>query len=129
MKLLFLFVVTSTAGFFSWAPPIWDESCEFTRQDATQCLKRYMDRNQDGVITQEEMMKSLNENITPVLRPFLKLVNLDNILRDCDYNEDGVFTPQDFLMSNETCCKAKKNLCTIEWFCRRAEQNAKKHID
>ena len=123
MLLVFLLFGVGHCGFFSFLPPIWDTSCEFTRLEAKDCLEREMDTNEDGILTRDEIVAGLSKHVIPIFRPVLKWLKMSSIMRDCDYDHDGIFTPDDFMKSYKTCAAKKSNLCTIKWFCDRANKH------
>lgn len=121
MRFLFLLLFLVTFSQASWWP--FDESCEFTRDDALKCMISKVDLNHDGKITIEEIdqakKKMLSGKIGTILRGFLWTFRITNekILHDCDYNGDGVFTPEDFRLSTRSCLPKKWHLCQLKKIC------------
>lgn len=48
------------------------------------------------------------------------------ILRDCDYNHDGVFTADDFRKSKDRCMPSQISLCLVQMVCKNADKKAAK---
>lgn len=116
--LLLLFVVC-VFGYNpnSWLPPIWDETCSFSREDARKAIELYVDVNpKDNQITAKEIDEALEKYKTWYLRPVLLVYNSRDVLRDCDYDKNGAITPRDFMLAKDTCFPNKASWCTIQWF-------------
>lgn len=119
MLLLFLFFTPNLAS--SWWPPTSDTSCSYTRDDSFNCLKKYIDINpKNNEITQDEINAGVKKYLPTYLRPMFWWIGSDKIMNDCDYDKNGVITPRDWIMSKDTCFPAKKDQCTIQWFCEKA---------
>lgn len=118
MMLLLLFVVYAFAyNPNSWLPPIWDKTCSFTREDARKAIELYVDVNpKDNQITAKEIDEALEKYKTWYLRPVLLVYNSKDVMRDCDYDQNGAITPRDFMLSEKTCFPIKESWCTIQWF-------------
>lgn len=120
MKLFFLLFVSLAAA--SWFPPMSDESCAFTRDDTFKCLEKYVDTNpHDQQITNAEIDAALSKYLPTYLKPVLWWIGTDGIMKDCDYDKNGVITPRDWMLAQHTCLAEKKNQCTMAWFCDRAK--------
>lgn len=124
MKLFVLFFSLSLAN--SWFPPIWDESCTYTRDDSYECLKKYVDVNpKDDQITQQEVDDALSKYLPAYLKPMFWFLSTKHVVDMCDYDKNGVITPRDFMLSKETCLPEKRSQCTVQWFCIEAENKQK----
>ena len=121
--MLFIALFLSVGLANSWFPPIWDESCTFTRDDSYNCLKKYVDVNpKDGQITQQEVDEALTRYLPAYLKPMFWFVNTKHVIDNCDYDKNGVITSRDFMLSAETCLPEKRSQCTVQWFCTEAEE-------
>lgn len=143
MWLLFFCVTLASAGWFTDAKK-WAElkaynaamkklgfptnsDCGFTRQDALVCIKKYVDTNHDGEISNEEFEYAKEHYMPDPVHRLTKLLNvfhinytLDNIKPKCDANKDGHFTPQDWIDSAKTCLPHKADLCKFQRVCEIA---------
>jgi hypothetical protein len=101
----------------SWLPPIWDETCSFSREDVRKGMEEYIDVNpKDNQITAKEIDEALQKYKTWYLKPVLLIYNSKDVMRDCDYDKNGVITPRDFMLTAKTCFPNKASWCTIQWF-------------
>lgn len=103
-------------------PPIWDESCTYTRDDVYTCLKNNVDVNpKDDKITEQEIDEAFRRYVPWYVKPFLFVSRTSGatIIEYCDYDKNGVITKRDFYMANKTCLPDKRNWCTVQWFCER----------
>lgn len=113
-----LFVFAAMAWRPSWIPPLWDETCTFSREDLIRCAERKMDINHDERITRAEF-KAMIDSFPFLIRKGLPMLfNIDKVFQGCDYDKDGAITPADFRASVETCLPEKHDLCTAEWICK-----------
>lgn len=127
MLLLLLLVATTTQAFsFSgmyhkYMPPLFETKCNFTRIDALNCLSKYIDVDpKDGQITKKEAEEAIQKYVPPVIRGlFWGLVGTDRIWEACDYDKNGVITAKDWMMTKDHCMPHKKNMCSLEWFCKK----------
>lgn len=134
MKLVLLFLmmvvvaVNCDAGKWfnlrSFFPPFHDKNCGFTRNDALQCALEHGDINHDGKLTQSEMHHAMETLVPKYIRTLAWFggINIERVLKDCDYNKDGVLTPRDWEMSVKKCMPKQENLCEFKWFCDNAKQ-------
>ena len=111
--------------------PINDD-CGFTRKDAVKCIKKYVDTNHDGEISEAEF-NYVKEHYMPDpvhrLQHYLEKlpkswhvdVTLDMIKEKCDANKDGHFTAQDWMDSAKTCLPHKADLCKLQRVCEIAK--------
>lgn len=136
LRLIFAMVVVaqsfSLSGMYSkWMPPVYDTSCSFTRIDALECFNKYVDvAPRDGGISPKEARLAVNRYSTAPIRALFWGLGTKQIFKSCDYDKNGLITPKDWMDSKKTCMPHKKNMCSIEWFCKRAkkiftEQNKK----
>lgn len=119
MMLLSLLILVVASGYSpdSWTPPIWDESCSFTRDDVYRGLKLYVDVDpRDEQITKHEIELALDKYIPWYVPKFALVGRIDDIIQNCDYDKNGVITARDFLLSKDTCLPFKRNWCTVQWF-------------
>lgn len=118
--MLLLLLLLLSAAFASPLPPMWDETCSYTRDDVYNCLKNNVDINpKDGQITEQEIDEAFDRNLSWYLKWIMWLTNGAKVLQYCDYDKNGVITKRDFYMSNKTCLPDKRNWCTVQWFCER----------
>lgn len=107
----------------SWVPPIWDDSCSFTRDQAYDCLVKYVDVDpKDERVTKKEVDAAIKAYAPAYVRALSWFVGTQKVFSACDYNKDGVLTPRDWKLSVGHCLPHKRNLCTMQWFCNRAEK-------
>ena len=107
-------------------------SCGFTRTDALQCIKKYIDTNHDGVI-QDSEFEYAKHHYTPKRMQKIEWAvekmgwnyTLDNIKPACDANKDGIFTEADWMASKKTCLPYKADLCKLEYICKLAARRSK----
>ena len=104
-------------------PPLSDDTCGFTRSDALQCMRKYVDSDHNDRITTAELEESITKYAPAWMRALSWFVGVERVMEDCDYNEDGVLTPRDLELSTEKCFPKQENLCTFEWFCNRAKEH------
>lgn len=125
MILIFILIASCTAWRPSWMPPIYDESCTFTRDDTYQCLNTYVDINpKDGQITADELNAALDKSLPVWMKPFFWATSSEKIMGTCDYDKNGVITARDWMLSKKTCLALKSNWCTADWFCKRAKADS-----
>lgn len=100
------------------------QCCGFTRDDALNCVLKYGDTNKDGELTEEEIKHALDTLVPSYIKPVLwiKGVNAKRVLKDCDYDKNGILTPRDWEMSKKTCMPTQQNLCYFKFFCDRASK-------
>jgi len=123
--LIFVFFGLCSANY--WRPPTDDKSCGFTRDDALACALKYGDTNHDGKLDQRELANAKYIFVPRYLRllAWIKGIDLSRILKDCDYDKDGVLTPRDWQQSKDTCMPKQENLCQFKWFCDYAKSKSK----
>lgn len=125
MILLLLLFIWSSHGLFNLdLPPLTDEKCLFSRNDAYNCIKQYVDEDRSNSITKEEINDALKKYTNSKTLVWFLGFGVDKIFDACDYNQDGVLSPRDFKMSFKTCLVEKNHLCTIKWFCDRASKHS-----
>ena len=109
--------------YYSEMPPVLDESCNFTRTDALHCLSDYVDvAPKDGGITPKEARLAIKRYSTGPIRALFWGLGTKEIWKACDADHNGVITPKDWIATRHTCMPAKKNMCSLEWFCKRAKK-------
>lgn len=103
--------------------------CGFTRLNALECLKKHVDRNGDGEITEDEFnyaKKHFMPKRVETLQSIMKRIGwdytLDNIKPNCDANKDGKFTVDDWMGSAKTCLPGKQDLCIFQFVCQLADK-------
>lgn len=106
----------SHASALSFFPPINTKDCGFTREDAVKCLKLNVDINGDSVVESSELRQRIKENFSWPIRMLMYWINIDAALRDCDYDQDGKISIDDFRKSADTCIARPEDLCCLEWF-------------
>ncbi|MDB9801148.1 hypothetical protein OAB94_02100 [Flavobacteriaceae bacterium] len=113
----FIFMVVTVNC--SWFPPNNDTSCEYTRADALACIEKYGDLDKDTKLTNNEINHAISALVPMYIRvgAFFKGINLNRVMKDCDYDHDGVLTPRDWELSKKTCMPRKQDLCKFKWFC------------
>lgn len=129
MKLVLLFVVfVAYANAWPWSS---GPECTFTRADALECIRTYVDTNHDDVITLDELEAAKSKYMTTAQKAgawvaswFSDAMKTETILRNCDYNHDGKFTPSDFEKATATCIPTQHGLCLLGEACERAKQMA-----
>jgi hypothetical protein len=133
--MLFIFFISTT---FGWSFFGYGNSCVFTREDAITCFKKYVDLNHDNVITVEELELAKNKYEgfalkkaeaflkSPIVRYFVGDINTTTakVIQDCDYNHDGIFTPDDFRLSTKTCLPNRYGMCLLHKVCETAAEEA-----
>ena len=128
--LLLILLLSSTVDAWSLSkyyyqvmPPITDESCSFTRTDALHCFNKYVDVNpHDGGISPQEAQDAISRYSTPPIRALFWGWGSSQIFKACDTDKNGLITAKDWIESEKTCMPHKKNMCSLEWFCKRAEK-------
>ena len=121
MKVLLVLILV--AGALAWpVPPLNDDTCKFTRKDALKCAHNHGDNNRNQSLTLEEINTALDTLVPWWIRKLPSIltgVDAARVMRDCDYNKDGVLTPRDWEMATETCMPRQQDLCKFKWFCDR----------
>lgn len=104
-----------------------EPECEFTRADALRCIKRYIDTNHDDKITLTELEAARSKYMTGIQKAgawiaswFTDELSNETILRNCDYDGDGVFTPHDFEQATKKCLPDQHALCLVKGACDKA---------
>lgn len=122
MLLLLVFVVVSQSR--SWLPPVWDETCTYTRHDVYECLRKYVDVNpKDDQITKKEIDDALSKYMSAWMKPLFWLSSgSEGVMESCDADKNGVITPRDWEESKDKCLPTKANACSVEWFCLGAQE-------
>lgn len=132
MMLLFLCTFGATTG---WSFFGYGNSCKFTREDAINCMRKYVDTNHDDIITVKELeaarakyesfaLKKAEAFLNnPIVRYFVGDINTTTakVIQDCDYNHDGIFTPDDFRQATKTCLPNRYGMCLLHKVCLEAE--------
>ena len=132
MKGLLIF----TACLLAVANASWWSSkpkCTFTRDQALDCLVTYVDvEPKDGKITLHELDLARSKYLSAWQKAgswlaswFTDDYTNEHILKDCDYNKDGVFTPEDFRKAKKHCIGTQKALCAFKGVCDTAKKMAK----
>jgi hypothetical protein len=112
----------------SWMPPVWDKSCAFTRTDAMNCFAKYVDvEPRDGGITPNEIRLAINRYSTPPIRALFWGIGTKQTMAGCDADHNGVITAKDWVESAHKCLPSHENMCSVKWFCDRAEERFKKY--
>jgi hypothetical protein len=110
-------------------------SCAFTREDAITCFRKYVDTNHNGSIDKHELDAAIKKYGGSVINgartamswmpSFMKIdLSAATIIKNCDYDHDGKFTPDDFRKSKHTCLPTQWNLCQVKGACDRAAEAA-----
>ena len=110
-----------------------EPECEFTRDDALQCIRRFVDTNHDDKISLDELEAARSKYMTGFQKAgawvaswFTDDFSNETILRNCDYDKDGVFTPHDFEQATEKCLPDQHALCLLKGACDKAAAAASK---
>lgn len=103
------------------------DSCGFTRKDALICIEKYVDRNKDGEIDNDEFEYAKKHYMPKRVRTLqwaLKKIGwnytLKDIMPNCDANKDGHLTVDDWMSSAKTCLPGKADLCKFQHVCQIA---------
>jgi len=101
------------------------KQCSPSREQAQQCLVKYVDLNGDMEITQEEIDAARDRNLYYYEKFATWILNVDNeeIMRKCDADGDRKITPTDFEATSDTClakCASIQKLFT--YICNREEK-------
>ena len=92
--------------------------------DVFRCLEVKVDVDpKNGEIDEHEIEKAFQDYVPTWMKPLLWLTNAKNVIKDCDYDKNGVITPRDFMLSNETCLPFKNHWCSVQWFCENGDLN------
>jgi hypothetical protein len=121
---LLLFAYTNAVWWHpAWMPPINDDTCKFNRNDGLACLTKFVDVSpKDGAISRAEVDLALKTYSSYLVRKTVRWIGgIDRIMKDCDHDKNGLITAKDWVESKNTCMPFKKNMCQLEWFCKRAE--------
>jgi hypothetical protein len=115
LSLLFFAAVSVDASIWSYTG--WT-NCGMTRAKALVCIKKYFDRDHNGIVTQEELHFAENHYATGTLKALLWIakqfgLTMKAMLKWCDANKDGVFTVEDFEKTAKTCLYRNRDLCII----------------
>ena len=104
-----------------------DDVCAFSREQALDCIKTYVDVNHDNVITLEELEDARSKYTSTLQKAaswlaswFTDSVSTPRIIKDCDFNHDGVFTPDDFIQATTTCLPKCRDLMLMKGVCEKA---------
>jgi hypothetical protein len=133
----------ANAGLYAMGFDVGD-TCGFTRKDALQCIKRYVDYDHNGKITCEEFERAKALYMPPRMKDALWLakkfgfdVHFDQVLygnvyslvitscggvltkrfAGCDANKDCQFTEQDWIDSEKRCLPFPADLCKLKTAC------------
>lgn len=105
------------------------DDCKFSRLDALQCIKDYVDRNHDGEITEDEFTYAKQHylpnralNAASLLEKVGFDYTLEKIKPACDANHDGHFTTVDWMASKDTCLPFQADLCKFKTVCDIAKE-------
>lgn len=138
MLLLFLILTTTSA---IWVPqwvkntavralgfPTTDK-CNFTRLDALDCIKKYVDLNKNGEIENSEFefakhhyMPSRMEKLEWAVERLGWNYTLDNIRPACGEKPTGRFTVKAWMTRAKTCLPGQADLCKFQYVCQLAEK-------
>lgn len=105
----------------------FDEHCTYTREDAITCFSKYVDTNKDGVISKEEIDDVQKKDLTWGIKlikwatGYTPETSTAIVMRDCDYNKDGVVTADDFRRASITCMPSQWALCAVKMVCDHAK--------
>lgn len=101
-----------------------DESlikCKYSRADAIKCAKKYGDTNNDNAICFREI-EQLKDAVLWIWETIImSLYPSQNIMKRCDFDQDGYITDEDFENSKDTClhdCDALHDF--FNYVCNRA---------
>lgn len=105
-----------------------NDTCTFTRLEALACIVDYVDFDRNGQISEQEFLKAQDMYIPYAAKKLEWLVskfglNIDYkfLMKQCDYNKDGILSAYDFLHSGKTCLINQGELCLFESVCKRAQ--------
>lgn len=115
--------------------------CTFTRQDAVDCMRKYVDTNHDDKLSLIEMRIAKKRFLPYSLQAagwLAKKFHIDtsirSAMRDCRVHpvvprkgktlmdKDLTFGPDDFLKTGKTCLPSQWALCQLKKVCDNAEQ-------
>jgi len=103
------------------------KDCTYTRGDALECLKRYVDANGDQEISVEEIRRAKKLYAPPQLRAAEWVLNkmgyyisIKDVMKGCDANKDGHLTLSDWTLGRKTCMPQQSDLCKLKTVCDRA---------
>lgn len=111
-------------------------TCGFTRDDALECFKLYVDTNHDNEIEAAEFEHAKQAYMPPRMRMAMKLAksvgfdfSVKDVLNGCDANKDRRLTIQDFHDSADKCLPSPRDLCMVSTVCKIAagKKNVKKN--
>lgn len=123
-----LILVTYTVRFLRISEDVSWENCEVNRTYGWTVLKTFMDTNGDGKIELVECKKAVDDFVKrdpapPFIEEMIREIS-DFFFKDdclvfleqCDFDEDGVVTSEDFDFSDDTClqnCKSVKKVARL----------------
>lgn len=109
--------------------------CTFTRQDAIECMRKYVDTNKDGAISIPEL-RVAKRKYTPysmqaagwLAKKFHIDTSIRKVVENCRVDpikkgtkaKDIMFTPKDFLETSKTCLPSQWALCQLKKVCDNA---------
>lgn len=100
------------------------DTCGFTREDALECIAKYVDYNHDKTVSCEEFERSKMLFLPPRMREALWIakkfgfaVGIQQLMYGCDANLDCVLTEDDFRNSEKKCLHFKADLCKVKTAC------------
>ena len=132
LLLLLLLLPLVVNGWGLWG---YSSNCVYTRADAVACFARHIDTNKDGVISVDEVNAARDKYAGGFLFKTIERltswvidIRTEKILSDCDYDHDGKFTPNDWMLSYKTCVSSQWGLCAIKKFCDAADGPVMKEV-
>ena len=115
LLLLLLILVTFVLG----------ERCTQSREDAKECLLKYVDIDKNKQIDQNEIDAARSRNLYFYEKALAWIVATDNteIMRKCDFNKNGVITLDDFEKSKGTCLSKCESIAKLFYYVCDREKN------
>lgn len=109
------------------------DTCGFTRDDALQCIAKYVDTNGDREISADEFEHAKKEYLPKqaqmarwIARRLGYDVTIKDVMYGCDVNKDGHLTLSDWQDGAKVCLPGKGDLCKFSTVCDIAKKlNAK----
>ncbi len=106
------------------------ETCGFTREDALECIAKYVDYNHDKIVSCEEFERSKMLFLPPqmkgalwIAKKFGYAVGFDQLVYGCNPSLDCVLTEADFRNSEKKCLRFKADLCKVKSACEIAAKS------
>lgn len=131
---MFVLLYLSVVCAWPWSK---EPECGFDREDALECIKHFVDVNpKDDIITVEELEAAKTKYMTKAQKAgawvaswFTDAYSVERIQKDCDFDKDGIFTPEDFRKATKHCLPDKAALCTLKGACDRAKEQEEAEND